>query len=464
MPTCPSCGRDYTAPAETCQTCGARLISRRRHRGYLLSLLLLAVIVAVALLTHLLFQSHFVRPPSEFLPTSTLLAVGADLRPDGPAVSHLRQTWSASDADRLTERAIDAAQEFVYWTGIQLDLREDASAWFGREIVAAALGRPDGEMGGRPTFVLIARVTNMRRARASLDRAVRPLAREAGWARSVIRQGGHSIIAWGKPSDPAAVAYTVHEGCLLIAPSDSAIERCLAAAADPSERLTSTEQFIAACGPTISDSLIWCYGSVPHLHQQLYDLLPHLRSGWRSLIRYYRRGPVGQPALGVRPPAPRQLGVGVFAAAVTPESNGIRLRASYYRGEPRESTPPEGWASLAELLPRDTAGYAFVHEPLRWLDVLDFVTLPRLPHRGPPIPPVPARTLLQLALGWLGLDELPADALLALLPGSADTQRPAFVAAIPHPEPPQAAPPQPPDAAPQRPSRLAFPAKRSLVN
>ena len=116
MPTCPTCGREHTASLELCEACGARLAPRRRRRGYLLSILLLAVIVAVALLSHLLFQSHFVRPPSDFLPTSTLLAVGADLRPDSPAVSHLRQSWSRSDADRLAERAIDAAQELDYWT------------------------------------------------------------------------------------------------------------------------------------------------------------------------------------------------------------------------------------------------------------------------------------------------------------------------------------------------------------
>ena len=442
MPTCPTCGREHTASVDLCEACGARLAPRRRRRGYLLSILLLAVIVAVALLSHLLFQSHFVRPPSDFLPTSTLLAVGADLRPNSPAVFHLRQTWSRSDADRLSERAIDAAQELVSWTGLQLDLREDASAWFGREIVAAALGDPDGTTGGLPTFVLIARVTNMRRARASLDRSVRPLAREAGWTRSVIRQHGRSIIVWGKPSEEAALAYALHEGCLLIASSDTVIDRCLTAARDPSERLTSTEPFAAACGPVLADSLVWCYGSVPHLHQQLYDALPRLRSGWLSLFRYYRRGAGGRPALRTATPGSRQLGIGVFAAALIPESDGIRLRASYYRGEPREATPPEEWSLLAELLPSETVAYAFLHEPLRWLALLDFLTLPRLPQRGPALPAVPARTLLQLALGWLGLKELPPDALLALIPGDPDKPRPALVVAIPHPQPPDAAPPR----------------------
>jgi hypothetical protein len=455
MPTCPTCGREQTASAELCEACGARLVPRRRYRGYLLSILLLALIVAVALLSHLLFQSHFVRPPSDFLPTSTLLAVGADLRPDGPAVSHLRHTWSESDADRLAERAIDAAQEFVYWTGLQLDLREDASTWFGREIVAAALGNADGTAGRLPTFVLVARVTNMRRARASLDRSVRPLAREAGWTRSVIRQHGRSIIVWGKPSEEAALAYALHEGCLLIASNDTVIDRCLTAARDPSERLTSTEQFAAACEPVLADSLVWCYGSVPQLHQQLYDALPHLRGGWLSLLRYYRRGASGQPALRTATSGPRQLGTGVFAAALIPESDGIRLRAGYHRGEPREAAPPAEWALLAELLPRETVAYAFLHEPFRWLALLDFLTLPRLPQRGLPLPAVPARTLLELALGWLGLKELPPDALLALIPGDPDKPRPALVVAIPHP--------QPQDAPPPRPSRLTLPiAKEQL--
>jgi hypothetical protein len=398
------------------------------------SILALAAIIVVALFTHLYFQSHFVRPPSDFLPSSTIFAVGTDLRPAGAAARRLRETWPQSDIDHLSRRATRIAQEFVYWTGLQLDLEHEASAWLGREIIVAALGRTDRSSGVPPTFMLIARVTNPRRARASLDRAVEPIARAGGWARSVIRHNKCSVILWSKPSQGPTLAYAIHEGCLLVAPDDSFIQQCLAAAADPTQRLTSTREFADAFSALPPDSLIWCYGSVPPLQRHLYHALPHLRKGWFDLLQYYRRGaPVPRP-LRAPTPGPSQVASGVFGLALTPEPDGIRVTGSHRRTETRESGPPLEWSALAEFLPREAIAYAFIHEPVRWLPAVSSFVGAARPPEGVPLRVPSARPLLPIVLGWLGLKQAPTDMLLALLP-RAEQQRPALLVALPNPEP-----------------------------
>ena len=453
MRICPNCGRENTGSTELCEACTTHVSSRRKHRNYLVSILALAALILVALFTHLYFQSHFVRPPSDFLPSSTIFAVGTDLRPAGAAARRLRETWPQSDIDHLSRRATQIAQEFVYWTGLQLDLEHEASAWLGREIIVAALARADRSSGVPPTFMLIARVTNPRRARTSLDRAVEPIARAGGWARSVIRHNECSIILWSKPSQGPTLAYAIHEGCLLVAPDDSFIQQCLAAAADPTQRLTSTREFAGALSALPPDSLIWCYGSVPPLQRHLYEALPHLRKGWFDLLQYYRRGMPLAPPLRGPTPSPAQAGSGVFSLALTPEPNGIRVTGSHRRTETRESGPPPEWSALAEFLPREAIAYAFIHEPLRWLALVDsFLPRPR-PHERSPHRASRVRALLPLVMASLGIEETPPDMLLVLLPRD-EQQRPALLVALPNPEP---------EAAPRRIPSPMFPLVKDQI-
>ncbi len=434
MPICPNCGGENTTSNELCAACTARSSHNRRFHNYLLIILALAAAIAIALLTHIFFRSRLLRPPGDFLPASTIIAVGTDLRPASPAMRHLRQTWSQSDINHLARRGTHIAQQFVHWTGLQLDLEEEASAWFDRELILAALAPSDPPPAGPPAFVLIARVTNTRRARISLDHAAEPLARAGGWVRSVIRRNGHNIILWTRSSQRPALAYAADEGCLLIAADDRIVEECLSAAAHPAERLTSTPEFAAAFRGLPPDSLIWGYAGILPLQRHLQQALPHLRRGWLPLLQYYRRGMPPPPPSRGPAPRPAQASSGVLALALTPESDGIRLLGAYRGGPPREPQSSQQWSALAEVLPQEAIAYAFVHEPLRWLRAL-LPSLEPLPARrgAPPLIP-PARTLLPLAIESLGLRETPTDALLALLPRNGQPH-PALLLALPNPQP-----------------------------
>ncbi len=409
-----------------------------KYRHYLLTILALAAIVAVALLSHTVFRSHFVRAPTDFLPASTVFAIGTDLRPNSPAMRHLRKAWAYSDINRLAGRSTDIAQQFVHWTGLQLHLGEEASAWFGGEIVGAGIGRPDRQLGGKPSFVLIARVTDERGARAGIDQAIEPLSREAGWSRSVIRRENRSIILWSSPSNGDAVAYAVHEGCILIGPTEAVIDQCLRAAADPSQRLTSTPEFAEALRTLPRQSLIWCYGSVPHLERHLSEALPHARSGWLNLLQYYRGGaPFARP---IPPPtlAPSGASAGVLALGLVPVPEGVRIACIYRSGDSLgpSAAPREGeWDALAQVLPRDSTAYAFVHEPVRWLPAVDSFLGARAAWRGSGDDSFSVRNMLPLLMVSLGLKESPSDALLALVPREASQAPPAILAAVPNPDP-----------------------------
>ncbi len=433
MRTCPRCGREYTDQGNVCDACAARTLAHLTARRYLISALVLFVVVAFAIFAHSLFRSRLFRPPSDFLPTDTCLALGADLRPNSSAMRHLRDTWSPSDVDHVVARATDIAQELVHWTGVQLDLREDASRWFGGELIAAALGPPDGAPGSRFKFVLVARVSSLRRARRSFDRAVEPLAREADWTRSVIRSPKHSVVTWRTPLGEVAIAYAAHEGCLVVGTDDIAVESCLRAAADPAQRLIATERFSRAFGELPDDSLIWCYASLPQLRQQLVSALPQLRRGWLGLLDHYRRGAPSLPGPRRRADTRAEADSGALALAVIPEPDGIRVHGSYSRSQPREPLPLEDRSLLAEVLPGDVAAYAFIHQPLRWLAALEppLTTRHDEPRALGPWPPL--STFLPLLNTWLGLTEAPDDLLLALLPRDDPEQRPALIAALPNP-------------------------------
>jgi len=431
MRICPECGQELTGEAEACEHCGARLSSRGSTRRYIASLAALLAIIVVAALAHSFLRSNIVRPPTDFLPASTHLAIGLDLRPGSPAMSRMGTSWSQSEIHHLGVRATDLAQELVDLTGIQLDLERDASRWFGGELVVASLPGADARTLRPRSFVLIARATNCRRARASLDKAVAPFAREAGWRRSVVRSGRYALTLWGAPDARTALAYITQDGCVVISANDVAVERCLAAAEDPSQTLTESEDFVGAISPLPSDYFLWCYASTPHLLFTARDLLPALSEGWPAFIKRYRDAAIPARAPEWRKERPHAAASATLALTFKPETTGVRLRARYRRGSRRERPSPPHFQRLLQLVPREALAYALVHDPARWSNAFQLALECSPPRRTTDAGMGFLRVFLSPMAALLNRDLLPDDALVILLPRERHAGKPALVVALP---------------------------------
>ena len=424
MRVCPQCGEAVTPGERTCGLCGAEIPAGRPLRLYLASAASLAALLIAAALLHSYLETRTIRPPTDFLPNSAVAVIGLDLRPGGPAKLLLETTWDQSDTEILADRAVELAQRGLDWTGLQLDLAENASDWFGGEALVASVKHSSTRALSPKSLVLIARATDPRRARSDLDRSVAELAREAGWERSVRRADGHTIVVWGQPNERSEIAYAALDGCVLLAASEELVELCLETAQAPSRSLIQSEEFKETVRLLPPDAFLWCYASAPDLLHAARTLLPELRRGWLGLAKAYLWTAARPPSEG--PSGGTRTATGSVAFALTPEGDGLRLHANYWRG-PTKATPastPDS-AKLLDLVPRDAAAFALV----RGFPALVSSFLPspdRTPRRRAFVP-----FGLWDPLGFLLQEEnLPESILLTVLPRDDDAHPVAIAAAL----------------------------------
>jgi hypothetical protein len=358
MATCPRCGEEVAARADTCSACGAALRLGRQIRWYLVSTATLAAIIVAAALLHSYLEGRVVRSPLEFVPESARAVVVLDLRPGSAAGQRVVRTWPAADREALGVRAYDLAQRMVDWTGLRLDLREEAAQWFGGEVVVASIGGPEARSFAPRSFVLVARVTSLRRARADLHEAVEELARQNEWQRRTLRVEGRTITVWGPAGGDSEIAYAAADGCLIVSASHELLELCLRTADDPSARLTRTAHFREVRTRLPGDALVWGYLDASDLLQASREALPSLRQGWVGLVRYYLASrSASQVPRSVHAPGDS------IAVAITPEREGMRVHASYLGGSGKvaQATAPNS-ARLLELVPREAVAFAFLRD------------------------------------------------------------------------------------------------------
>lgn len=376
----------------------ARAPAARRIGRFAASAVGLVALIALVVAAQSLLRPRVTRAPVEFLPTETRLAVGVDLRPDGPAMKKMRAAWRDDDIAYLSRRAVDLAQEAVDWTGLKLDLRKEAAPWYGGRLAAGAL--PGVE---RPTSaVLVVSASNLRRARASMDQAVAPMAKDLEWRRSRLRQAGGRLTVWRNGAGKDEVAYAAVDGCLVVASTAEGVERCLAAARDKRRRLAEQESFRRAAGRVPEDAVLWVHLDPGLFADAAHFALPAMRQGWAGVLKEYLRSAGGRrgPGRGPGAEAPRAL-----AMSVAPERDGVRLSGIYWRGRAgKEAASAAHLEKLAALLPKETAAYLLVHDLGRWL---------RAPGREGA---APGGSGVPLPFGfWPGLTRLPEDLLVAAL-------------------------------------------------
>ena len=390
---------------------------------YLSSAAALLAIIAAAALLHSYLQPRVTRPPTDFLPAATRAVVAFDVRPSSPGARLVGSNWSPDNVAALADRAEQLAQTMVDLTGLQLDLREDASRWFGGEVLAASIGGVPPALGPR-SLVLISRVTDLRRARRDLDRAVAELAREAGWRRMTLRSDARAITVWGEPGEKSAVAYTVLDGCLLLSTNDEVIEACLQSSANPSDRLTETTEFTETRSPLPGNQLLWAYVSTSDVFDAARYFLPEVRHGWGALFRAYL-GRNRMPPSPWQPPASRSMSAGTLALALTPEKDGVRLHLSYRRaGTGRTTAGVDSSSELLKLLPREAAGYALIRD-------LNGLASPPAEHPGRPAgAAAPFRPRGLFPFFSFQPSDLPDSLLLAVIPGQTGGHHPRVAAAL----------------------------------
>jgi hypothetical protein len=428
MLVCPECGEEVALGENTCGACGADVPPRRPRRLYFVSAAALAAIVLAAAFLHSFLQTRIVRSPTDFLPASTHAVIDVDVRPGSPAMLRIGSTWQESDAEILAGRAVELAQWALDWTGLKLDLSEDASSWFGGEVLVASIAPSRLRTLTPRSVVLIARVTDLHRARRDLDQSVAELAREGGWERSVLRAKGHTIVLWGHPNDRSEIAYAALDGCVLLSVSEDLVELCIETAESPSQRLTESAEFKEATRSLPADAFLWCYASAPDLIHTAGALLPELRRGWLGLARAFLRQsatPRGEMVPGGSSPAP-----GSVALALTPESDGLRLHANYWAGPDKApSALSAESAKLLDLVPRDAVAFALV----RGLPDLVSPLLPK-PDR------LPKRQAFTPFLFWdpmgflLREGDLPEAVLVTVLPTDGKARELAIAAALSGPD------------------------------
>lgn len=359
MPVCPECGEEVALGENTCGACGTDVPPARRRRRYFVSAAALAAIIIAAALLHSFLETRIVRSPTDFLPAATHAVIDLDVRPGSPAMLRIESTWQESDAEILAGRAVEFGQWALDWSGLQLDLSQDASSWFGGEILVASIASSRLRTLTPRSIVLIARVTDLRRARRDLDRSVAELARDGGWERSVLRAQGHTIVVWGHPNERSEIAYAALDGCVLLSASEDLVELCIETAQDPAQPLTESAEFKEATRSLPADAFLWCYASAPDLIHTARTLLPQLRRGWPGLARAFLRqsaAPRGEMGPGGADTPP-----GGVALALTPEGDGLRLHANYWAGPGKapSALSPES-ARLLDLVPREAVAFALV--------------------------------------------------------------------------------------------------------
>jgi hypothetical protein len=336
-------------------------------------------------------------------------AVNLDLRPESPAVLLLQEQWSEDDIGHLAERATDLAQDSVSFLGLDLDLREDASRWFGGEVAVASVvaGANSHPLSPR-SLVLIARVTDLRRARHDLDQATSELAKEHAWERFSRRSDGRAIVFWGPSVDRSQIAYCASDGCVVVSPSADVVDLCLQAARASTERLTDTANFRETRGQLPGNTFFWCYSQTGELLRVAYGLLPSLRQSWLGLLRAYLH-----TSDASQPPLPDPPASGPFALAVLPETDGLSVYANYWRGAPDPTELVEqGPPALVRYVPREAIGYAFVRDARGFVSALT---------PGASAVRQQAQRLPFLMWGPLGLlfreESIPESVLVTALPG-----------------------------------------------
>jgi len=380
MPICPNCRKEEPPGTSHCARCGAPLRPSPRAGRYFVSALALAAVMALGVVAHFFIRSRTGCQPTEFLPSSAQVVVALDLRPRSAGLRQVRRTWEEDDIEALANRSLELAQELVYLTGLQLDLQNEASDWFGGQLVAAAIGGDRTRPLHAGSLVLIARVTNARRAHASIEEAVAPMAREAQWTRSEVVYQRDTITVWESDPGSTAVAYAVRDGCLLIAVNRATLEKCLTARGDPSRQLLGSVAFEHAFGPLPRTAPLWCYADLPYLRQSAQELWSSLDQGWPAVLDAFTTGPrhflPGDRATEV--PSRRAGGTVVFA--FSPEADGLRLQSVYRRGSFRDGEPTPGrLPDLARLLPAETTAYLLARDADLWLEAV----APPIAHKQP---------------------------------------------------------------------------------
>ncbi|MBN1462036.1 MAG: zinc ribbon domain-containing protein [Armatimonadetes bacterium] len=358
MRACPQCGQDVASGYDRCTSCGADLPPERPLRGYVLSVVALIAIILAALLLHSYLRQRVVRPPTDFLPSTAVMALDLDLRPESPAMLLLREKWSGDDIDRLGHRATQLAQDAVSLLGLDLDLREDVSRWFGGELAVASVSQADSPPLSPRNVVLVLRVIDLRQARRDLDRAIGELAQQHQWDRFSRRSDGRAIIFWGPSRDRSQIAYCASEGCVVMGASVDVVDLCLQAGRASAERLTDTADFRETRGELPGNAFFWGYSQTGELLHAASDLLPRVQKGWLEFIKtYLRDNETDRPASS--PPAT----LGSFAFALLPETDGLSLVANHWRGtiEPPE-LPEPATQRLVDYVPRAALGYAFARD------------------------------------------------------------------------------------------------------
>jgi hypothetical protein len=373
-------------------------------RAYLIcGLTLVALIVAAGLLKSLL-EKRNVRPPVDFLPASASVVTALDLRPEGSSL--LR--WPAEDRQILADRAVQMAQRVVDGTGLELDLRETASHWFGGQLVVASFRRGEAIPVGPRSLLLIAAVTDTRRARGDMDQAVARLGREAGWERERARSDGQAIVVWGEPGRRSEMAYAAVDGCLILSADLELVELSLAAAGDPGRRLVEQEEFREVLRPLPDDRFLWCYANTTDLLPIVRSLGPALSDGWVGFMRAYftrriRPGSSGE-ASGDRDESGR------LAFALAAETDGLRVHANYWQARRRELASPAAESSdIVYFAPPETAALLLVH------GLPDLVSL-LSPESGPSnaLPGMTRSLLARTLRGLLACEQVPDSVLLTV--------------------------------------------------
>ena len=379
-----------------------------------MSAVALAAVIALGVFAHTFIRSRTACQPTEFLPSSAQVVVAFDLRPRSAGLRQVRRTWEEADVEALANRSLELAQELVYLTGLQLDLEKEASDWFGGQLIAAAIG------GGRTrplhagSLVLIARVTHPRRAHASIERAVIPMARAGGWTRSEVVYRKDTITVWESDPKTTAVAYAVSGGCLLVAVDRTTLEKCLTARADPSHQFLESAAAQHAFGSLPRTAPLWSYADLAYLSQSAQELWLSLDQGGPAVLEAFTTGPLhllpGDRALDV---SPRQTG-GSILFVFSPEVDGLRVQSVYRRSSFRDGEPiPGRLPDLARLLPAETAAYLVVRDADLWLEaVTPPITASRPEHLPDP-------------------QTVPSELLIALLPREDGRAAPAAVIAAP---------------------------------
>jgi hypothetical protein len=253
----------------------------------------------------------------------------------------------------------------------------------------------------------------MRRARASLEKGVKPFAQESHWRRRVEKRADEKVTVWYDASWRPQLGYLAKDGCLLVSKNPETIERCLMAAQRPSARLSYAEQFDESVGRLPRETMAWAYVDARSLIEGARVVLPGLREGWPGALRAY----LESRRSGTTPDS-EAAGAVAFSVAAVREGAQLRL---VYRG-PQSEEPKTTASTLSRVtrfVPREAVFYAAVHRPGAWLTRLfDTPGEQESPERARRrrISPLRRRYLFfpPSPQPWLGLDQVPTDLMIAV--------------------------------------------------